>query len=99
MFTAAIRALRVLDVKQVDDLTAKIYLDVPFSLFVAPKVGSGYLPGDVISVEGGLAYSQGSETKVPVVVGDWSPIIFDFISANQLDANDFDVYIGFIKID
>lgn len=105
MFTALIRAGRILNVEKVTDLTAA-YAPVvtdgvtpaPFSIFLVPAVGSTVLPGDVVIVNGKLPYGAAA-TDVPVIVGDWSPVVFESISASGVDLDDVDLYAAPIRID
>lgn len=96
MFTALIRAGRVLKVEQLSDLTSEYKPTSPdtcFSVFLMPASGSSVELGDVVLVNAKLPYGSAAG-DVPVVVGDWSPVIFESISASGVDLTDVDVYVA-----
>lgn len=68
-----------------------------FSVFLAPKEGSDAGVGDVLAFDAMLPDSNGEFVEVPVVVGDWSPIVFRAIKASAIDLTDFDVYVAPIR--
>lgn len=75
----------------------------PSSIFIAP-VGDTLAVGDVVVVSGKLAYTGGADV-VPVVVGDWSPAIFDEITqitdtgGTTIATADYMLFAAEIKID
>ena len=75
-FTSLIRAGRVIECNvapQLDTATT----GKPFSIFIAP-LSNALEVGDIAVVSCDLPYEHA--TKVPVVVGDWSPVIFEEIT-------------------
>lgn len=101
MFTATLRALRVLKIEKVTDLSSGFALSNgnPFSLFIAPADGSSLDVGDVAIVNATIPYDNGNVVEVPVVVGDWSPVVFDSLDADNTAIADCDIYAAEIKID
>ena len=98
MFTELLRAGRILQVSQLDDLTAAYEPDLPFSMFLVPASGSDTEVGDVVIVNAKLPYGSAAG-NVPVVVGDWSPVVFESIAASGIDLTAVDAYVAPIKID
>ena len=102
MFTSTIRALRVLKVEKITDLSSG-YKPAgdgprPFSLFLLPKDGSTYSVGDAVEITAKLPYAA-SATGVPMLVGDWSPVVFEEIPVDGVDLEEFTPYAAEIKID
>lgn len=101
MFTALIRAGRVLEITKLTDLTAAYEPTDPFSMFLTPTSGSTVGLGDTLLVSGTTPYDAvgAAAHDLPVVVGDWSPIVFRSIAASGIDLSDVDVYVAPIKIE
>ena len=61
-----------------------------FRLFLMPKTKESEVKvGDVVKVNGRLPYTD-DDTDVPIVVGKWSPILFNFIkSCEEADVTAF----------
>ena len=101
MFTGMIRAGRVLECGRVN--ISDTASEAPMSIFIAP-VAATLTVGDVVTIEGTLAYS-GNSALVPVVLGDWSPAIFDRITdvkdvnGNSISDTDYLLFAAHIKID
>ena len=97
-----IRAGRVLKCEEVSTLGQGAFTE-PSSIFIAP-VGDTLAVGDVVIVQGVLSYA-GSSDLIPVVVGDWSPAIFDEITSicdtsdTELSSTDYRLFAAEIKID
>lgn len=97
-FNALLKAGRVLNVGKVTDLTAAYEPDAPFSMFLVPASGSLVEVGDTYIVNGLTAYGTAAG-EIPVVVGDWSPVVFRGISASGIDLTEVDVYVAPIEIE
>ena len=93
-----IKAGRITKVQQVDSLAEDFYPEgVVFSMFLNPAEGSDVELGSVVIVEAILPDTNGEYVDVPVVVGDWSPVIFRALKASAIDTDKLDVYISPIK--
>lgn len=66
----------------------------PFKIFVKPKEGSDISKGDILAVVAGLYDSNDEDVEVPVIVGEWSPIVFRWLKGGYLDLERVDVYIA-----
>ena len=100
MYTALdiVKAGRITNVEKVTILSDPYYPNgVIFSMFLNAKSQSGVESGDVVVVEAMLPDTNGAYVDVPVVVGDWSPVIFRAIKAGAIDTDKLDVYIAPIK--
>ena len=75
-YTSLIRAGRVVDCAKASSLT-DLADAAPFSIFIAP-ITNAVEAGDIVELGCKLPYNDNA--KVPVVVGDWSPVIFNDIS-------------------
>lgn len=93
-----IRAGRVLNVEKLTDLSAGYDPQTPFNMFLVPASGSTVELGDVIVVSATLPYGGDTAGDVPVVVGDWSPVIFRTLAAGAIDLTEVDVYVAPIAI-
>ena len=92
-----LRVMRIVKIEKVEDLTTNYAPGKPFSIFIAPVVGGAYLPGDVAIVNGTLPETT-TATDVPVMVGDWSPVVFDSITASSLDLENCELYASELEI-
>lgn len=100
MYTALdiIKAGRITKVEKVTSLSENYYPDgVIFSMFLVPKESSNIELGDVIIVEAMLPDTNGAYVDVPMVVGDWSPVLYRAIKAEAIDLDTLDVYVAPIK--
>ena len=101
-FTELIRAGRVVECYLASALT-DIAAHAPCSIFITPK-GNDIEAGDIVTLNCSLPYNSG--TKAPVVVGDWSPVIFDGITdvlapdglSSLTIGTDFELYYAPIAI-
>ena len=91
-----VKAGRVTQVDKVTDLTEGYKPGVPFSVFLNPKEGSDVELGDVVTLDAELPYSS-TAVEVPVVAGDWSPVVFVGLPTGAVDLTKVDVYAGIIK--
>lgn len=98
MFNALIKAGRVLNVGKITDLTAAYSPNAPFSVFLTPASGSLVEVGDNYIITGCTAYGE-AEGEIPVVVGDWSPVVFRSISASGIDLTEVDCYVAPIELE
>lgn len=98
MYTAKdiILASRITNVVKLDDLTEDYSTKGCFSVLLAPK-SDAVERGDIVTFDAILPHSNTEYVEVPVVVGDWSPIVFKSIKANSIDLTEVDVYIAPIK--
>ena len=81
-FTALVRAGRVLECHRATALTDIATTGKPCSLFLVPLADGALEDVDFVEVAGELQYNATS-TVAPVVVGDWSPVIFNSVTAIQ----------------
>lgn len=83
-FQALIRAGRVIEGTKMTAATDIEECGAACSIFVAP-ISADLSVGDIIYVQGDLPFSSGA--IMPVVVGDWSPVLWqrirDFVTANS----------------
>lgn len=69
-----------------------------FSLFLSPIANQDIACGDVLAVNAVLAESDGAAVEVPVVVGDWSPVVFRTLKASGgIDLTKVNAYVAPIK--
>lgn len=93
-----VKAGRITNVIEVTSLTENYYPSgVIFSMFLVPKAATEVELGDVMIVEAMLPDTNGEYVDVPVVVGDWSPVLFRAIKASGIDLTKVDVYVSPIK--
>lgn len=90
-----ISAQCITNVVKLESLTEDFDLEGKlFRLFLAPALGSDVKSGDILTVDAMLPYSGGEAVEVPVVVGDWSPVLFQGIEASAIDLTDVDAYVA-----
>lgn len=89
-----IQAARVTDVQKLTSLTSDYHPDKLFSLMLVPKQNSSVDVGDVVTFNATLPHAGNLPIEVPVVVGDWSPIVFCSIEANGIDLTEVDAYVA-----
>ena len=96
MYTAKdmITAGRITKVEKVTSLSANYYPEKSFSVFLNAKANSGVENGDVVVVEAMLPDTDGAYVDVPVVLGDWSPVVFRAIKASGINLTKIDVYVA-----
>ncbi len=94
---AIVASARVTDVKKVTSLSEEYRPEAIFSVFLAPKDG-GNEAGDVVEFEAELPHTKGEYVDVPVVVGDWSPIVFKAIKASAIDLTKVTLYAAPMKV-
>ena len=93
-----IYASRVNNVVKLTSLSADYNPGFLFSLFLAPVANQGVDAGDVLAVTAVLSESDGAAVEVPVVVGDWSPIVFRSLkSSGGIDLTKVKAYVAPIK--
>ncbi|MCR5588001.1 MAG: hypothetical protein K6F72_00110 [Bacteroidales bacterium] len=93
-----ITAARVTNVGLLESLNEDYYPNgVLFSLFLAPKSDSSVEIGDIKEITAMLPHSNGEYVEVPVVVGDWSPVVFHALKADNDLLTDVKVYVAPIK--
>lgn len=99
MYTAKdiITAGRITKVEKVTSLSAHYFPADSFSIFLVPRPTSGVELGDVKIVEAMLPRTDSAYVDVPVVVGDWSPVVFRAIKASGIDLTEVDVYVAPIE--
>lgn len=99
MYTAKdiILASRITNVVKLDSLDTDYTPKGIFSVLLAPKSGATAEKWDIVTFDAILPHSNTEYVEVPVVIGDWSPIVFKSIKANSIDLTDVDVYIAPIK--
>lgn len=96
--TSLFRAGRVLSCQKG---TVPLSTGKPVSIFIVPTDDT-LLPGDVVEAQCSLPYGN---AVVPVVVGDWSPAIFDTVgsissvNSEAISASHYALYYAEIKID
>lgn len=81
-FQALIRAGRVIEGEELRDTHSVENSGAACSLFIVPN--DTYSAGDILYVDGNLPFT--AYTRMPVVVGDWSPILWQSVS-DILDSN------------
>lgn len=85
----------VTNVAKLDSLDVGYEPGWPFKIFVNPKEGSGISKGDILTVDAELYDSNGESVEVPVVTGEWSPVLFRTLEKiSSLDLSAVDVYIA-----
>lgn len=90
-------AARVTNVVKLASLDEDYFPDgASFSLFLNPTETSTTAAGETVVIEAMLAHSDGKYVEVPVIVGDWSPIVCRALQAGSIDLDEFDVYVGLI---
>lgn len=92
-----ITAGRITKVEKVTSLSSNYYPADSFSMFLVPKAATGVELGDVMVVEALLPRTDNEYVNVPVVVGDWSPVVFRAIKASGIDLTKVDLYVAPIK--
>ena len=88
-----ITAGRITRVEKVASLSGDYFPTDSFSMFLVPKGGSTEM-GDVVIVEAILPHSDGAYVDVPVVAGDWSPVVFRALKSGSIDLSDVDLYVA-----
>lgn len=83
-FQALIRAGRVIEGEEMRDVANVANSGAACSLFIVPN--DTYSAGDILYVDGSLPFK--ANTRMPVVVGDWSPILWQSVS-HILDPNGY----------
>lgn len=78
-FTALLTAGRVIECEEIPSLPYSDAKGRPFSLCIIPASGSTITTGDALLAEGTLPRTTATG-DFPVIVGEWSPIVF-----SQLD--------------
>lgn len=91
-FLQSARATKIQKVAAADGYTS----NKPFSIFIAPTASSSQEVGDVLIITAKPVHNE-EAVEVPVVVGDWSPVVFDAIAAGGIGAG-LDVYIAEIEV-
>lgn len=81
-FQALIRAGRVIEGEEMRDVANVANSGAACSLFI----NDTYSAGDILYVDGDLPFT--ANTRMPVVVGDWSPILWQSVS-HILDSNGY----------
>lgn len=92
-----IKAGRITSVASIDSISEDYRPSEVFSLFLAPTQGSEVEVGDIMEFDAILPHTNGEYVTVPVVVGDWSPIVFVAIKANALDLEKVNAYTSPMK--
>lgn len=89
-------------VAKLDDLSSA-YKDADgksFHIYVVPGAGATLDAGETIIINAKPTRND-SSVDVPVCIGDWSPIVFEEISAStdqtDLDLDNYDVYVSPIE--
>lgn len=96
MFNALIQAARATKLEKVTSLSEAYRPGKPFNVFINP-VSSDDI-GTVVKITA-TPDRNDSAVEVPVVAGDWSPIIFKEISASGVDLSGYELYVGLIDVD
>lgn len=88
-------SVKVLIVEQITDISTafKPATANAFHIFLAPADGSSYSVGDVVTITA-KPVNNDSATSVPIVVGDWNPVVLESVSASGVDLTEFDVYVS-----
>lgn len=88
-------SVKVLSCNQVTDLTAdfKLTNGNSFHILIAPGDTADKVEGQVLPVGMKLAKNDTSK-NIPVVVGDWNPLVVESIDASAIDLTKYDVYIS-----
>ena len=89
-----VKTLLVTNVAKLDSLDEGYEPGWMFKIFVNPKEGSEISKGDILTVDAGLYDSNGEIVEVPVITGEWSPIVFRTLKASSLDLTEVDVYVA-----
>lgn len=86
-------SVKVLKVDKVTDLSTNFApaSGKPFHIFINPKSESSYDIGDVVVITAKPAKNN-TATAVPVVIGDWNPVLFENITAGAFDITTNDIY-------
>ena len=93
-----VKAARVTEVGKLSSLSEDYYPNGElFSLFLNPTESSSVSVGDVMVVEAMLPHSIAEFVEVPVVVGDWSPVVFLGLKAGTINLGEVDVYVAPMK--
>ena len=92
-----ILASRITNVVKLDSLDTDYTPKGLFSVLLAPKSGATAEKGDIVTFDAVLPHST-AYVEVPVIVGDWSPIVFNTIKADSIDLTEVDVYIAPINL-
>lgn len=95
-------AFKAMKVDKISDLTDafKSASDLSFHIYVVPGSGAAKDSGETIIINAKPAKNLAA-VDVPVCIGDWSPIVFESISASadqtELDLSSYDVYFSEIE--
>lgn len=96
MFEAFIQAARATKVAKVTSLSEAYTPGQPFSVFINPVSDDDM--GKAITITAKPTRND-SAVEVPVAVGDWSPVMFDSISANGVDLTNNELFVALIDIE
>jgi len=97
MFEAILQSARATKITKVADLTDGYTSAKPFSIFVCPTDNSPKEAGEVLVINA-KPVDNAAAVDVPVVIGDWSPVVFDAIGTGGINTSSYDVYIAEIKV-
>jgi len=89
-----IRASRITKISKLASLSENYFPDELFSLMLVAKSNSGVENGDVLAFDAMLPDTNNEYVEVPVVVGDWSPIVFRAVKAGAINLSKVDAYVA-----
>lgn len=91
-------SVKVLKVDKVADLSTNFTpaSGKPFHIFINPKSESSYEIGDVVVITA-KPTKNNTATAVPVVIGDWNPVLFESITAGAIDTTTNDIYYSEVE--
>lgn len=88
-------SVKAMKVEKVTDLSSAFSLESKnaFHIFIAPGAGADLDCGEVMQISAKPAKNDAA-TTVPIVVGDWNPVVLDSISASAIDLDNYDVFVS-----
>lgn len=89
-----VKTLLVTNVVKLTSLEADYAPCGSFKIFVNPKSGGDISKGDILTIDAVLYDSKGESVEVPVIAGEWSPVVFRSLDSATLDLTDVDVYVA-----
>ena len=89
-----VKTLLVTNVAKLSSLDEGYAPGWPFKIFVNPKEESDISKGDILTVDAELYDNKGESVEVPVITGEWSPVVFRSFKDDAFDLTEVDVYVA-----